>query len=42
MLYLDQNHLEPLIISNFDEEFVVTHMGGILDDIMYVWEALDS
>ena len=32
--------LEPLIISNFDEEFVVTHMGGILGDIMYVWEAL--
>lgn len=32
--------LEPFIVSNFDEEFVITHMGGILSDIMYVWKEL--
>ena len=32
--------LEPFIISNIDEEFVITHMGGILNDISYVWTEL--
>jgi hypothetical protein len=32
--------LEPFIISNIDEEFVITHMGGILNDITYVWKEL--
>ena len=32
--------LEALINSNIDEEFIINDMGGILNDISYVWTEL--
>lgn len=32
--------LEPFIVSNLDEELIITHMGGILSDILFVWKEL--
>ncbi|MBE0570859.1 MAG: hypothetical protein IH618_04875 [Ignavibacteriaceae bacterium] len=32
--------LESLINSNIDEEFIINDMGGILNDISYVWREL--
>jgi len=36
--------LETLINSNIDEEVVISHMGGILRDVLFIWEiiVLDS